>query len=138
MIDRGTCVRAAALLSALFASCEGQSGEHSCSWQYNDLHWDLSPLVKHKPSRDYKVDRSNWEFDMNVCANTLRIPPACTHQFGDKVQRAPGYQTFTHDGEIACYYMGNVNTRGLLDEGRPEEGLKLTYKAGTSCDGRTG
>jgi len=44
------------------------------------------------------------------------------------------------NGEVACYYMGNVHTRewALLDEGRPEEGLKLTYKAGTSCDGRTG
>jgi hypothetical protein len=44
------------------------------------------------------------------------------------------------NGEVACYYMGNVHTRewALLDEGRPEEGLKLTYRAGTSCDGRTG
>jgi len=44
------------------------------------------------------------------------------------------------DGETACYYMGNVNTAvwGLLDENKPEDGVKLTYSAGTKCDGSTG
>ena len=35
---------------------------------------------------------------------------------------------------------GDLETQefGLLDEERPEEGVKLTYRAGTQCDGRTG
>jgi len=53
----------------------------------------LSSGCASRPSRDYKVVRDNWEFDMNVCADTVRVPPACKHQFGDKVERAPGYQT---------------------------------------------
>jgi hypothetical protein len=36
------------------------------------------------------------------------------------------------NGEKTCYIMGDINTGiwGLLDEGRPQEGLKLTYSAG--------
>eukprot|EP00960_Hanusia_phi_P069148 767012-Hanusia_phi.AAC.9 len=47
--------------------------EHDCRWQYNKLHWDLTPLVRHSPQRDYSVKRDNWEFYMNVCANTIKV-----------------------------------------------------------------
>ena len=40
----------------------------------------------------------------------------------------------------ASFETGNLETQefGLIDEERPEEGVKLTYRAGTQCDGRTG
>mmetsp|Transcript_3858 Transcript_3858/g.9536 ORF Transcript_3858/g.9536 Transcript_3858/m.9536 type:complete len:266 (-) Transcript_3858:8-805(-) len=114
--------------------------EHDCRWQYNKLHWDLTPLVRHSPQRDYSVKRDNWEFYMNVCANTIKIPSTCKQQFGPTAQMSPGYQTLHRDGETACYYMGNVHTAkwGLLDENNPEDGIKLTYSAGTKCDAKTG
>jgi len=31
-----------------------------------------------------------------------------------------------------------IGVWGLLDENAPESGVKLTYSAGTQCDGRTG
>ncbi|EKX33877.1 hypothetical protein GUITHDRAFT_147604 [Guillardia theta CCMP2712] len=130
------------------------TGEHECRWKYNQLHWDLTPLIRHSPQRDYRVKRDRWEFYLNVCANTIKVkgpaysPPAqveqvpstCKQQFGPTAERSPGYQTLQHDGETACYYMGNVHTAkwGLLDENNPEDGVKLTYSAGTKCDAKTG
>lgn len=46
MVLRATMLHTALLVS-LATQGEG-SGEHSCDWRYNDLYWDLSPLVKHK------------------------------------------------------------------------------------------
>mmetsp|Transcript_12145 Transcript_12145/g.28622 ORF Transcript_12145/g.28622 Transcript_12145/m.28622 type:complete len:257 (-) Transcript_12145:81-851(-) len=125
-------------LSLIMAIGTASASQHSCKWSYKSLHWDLSPLI-HQPSaiQDYQISRGAWMFDMNVCANTNTIPAVCQ---GPDRRPAPGYQTLVKDGERACYVMGNVNTGvwSLLDENKPEDGVKLTYSAGTKCDGRTG
>eukprot|EP00291_Cryptomonas_curvata_P021892 CAMPEP_0172160560 /NCGR_PEP_ID=MMETSP1050-20130122/5624_1 /TAXON_ID=233186 /ORGANISM="Cryptomonas curvata, Strain CCAP979/52" /LENGTH=145 /DNA_ID=CAMNT_0012830333 /DNA_START=111 /DNA_END=544 /DNA_ORIENTATION=+ len=115
------------------------SSESSCSWSYNELHWDFESLVRHRPQRDYKLERGSWNFHFNPCSNTLRVPSACKELHSDAVA-SPGYQILSKDGEEACYLLGNLDTQefGLIDEQRPEEGVRLTYRAGTQCDGRTG
>jgi len=115
-------------------------GWGGCEWRYGDLQWDLRGLKRERPQRDYTVARDGWLFYLNVCGDTVRVPKVCSEKYGEGVLRSPGYQTLSKDGETACYYMGNVNTGvwGLLDESRPEEGLKLTYSSGTKCDARTG
>ena len=114
--------------------CDATGGKEVCTWSYNSLHWDLLPLMRHRPLRDYEVHRGSWTFFVNPCTDTLRIPPSCP-----KAVHAPGYQTLSQGGEEACYILGNLETQtfGLLDEQRPEEGIKITYSAGTQCDGRT-
>ena len=54
--------------------------------------------------------------------------PQVCQQVSQDTPPAPGYQTLSKNGEQSCYLLGDVNTGmwGLLDEAKPEEGLKLT------------
>ena len=62
------------------------ASQETCGWRYNKLHWDLSPLVKKRPQRDYSVVRDSWTFYMNVCQNTARVPLPCSKKYGAAVQ----------------------------------------------------
>ena len=65
----------AGLLAAMHVltmlACAAAGGAHTCTWNYNKLHWDLSSLVRSRPQRDYSVKRDAWTFYMNVCDNTV-------------------------------------------------------------------
>jgi hypothetical protein len=80
---------------------------------YNDLHWDFDSLVRHKPQRDYKLERGSWNFHFNPCANTLRVPSMCKDLHSDTVA-SPGYQTLSKGGEEACYLLGILTRSTFL------------------------
>jgi hypothetical protein len=94
-----------------FVSSAGS--EPACSWSYNDLRWDFSDLVRHRPQRDYKLQRGSWTFHFNPCSNTLRVPAACKHlQLAEA--ESPGFQTLSKDGEEACYLLGDSMLYNML------------------------
>ena len=64
--------------------------------------------MRHRPQRDYKLDRGSWTFHFNPCSNTLRVPAACK-QLHDTSVQSPGYQTLSKNGEEACYLLGALD-----------------------------
>ena len=120
-------IRACFLL--ICSTCSGYSSHQSCVWSvaclpkhfftdedsiqsnllvcgcrsYNNLNWDLTTLIRHKPQRDYVIERGGWKFYMNPCSDTLRTPASCGQQLS---REAPGFQTLSKNGEEACYALG--------------------------------
>jgi hypothetical protein len=114
---------------------------HACRFQAKTGGvFDLRPLMR--LARTLEEDwvhrdaiHRNTSYFLNVCANTMAVPPSCRKLA--KHDKSPAYQV-ADNGD--CYYLGTLKTFKWkpIDTAIPSKGMVLFYANGERCgNGRT-
>ena len=133
---------AVAIVLALSSTPTAADDVNHCSWTAPDgSMFDLSALSRSPQTEANKGDwyqhaaaGSVYEYHLNVCANTHKVPPVCVKEA--ELTPAVAYQS-KNVGHPECFPLGQV--RGcsweLIDATNPEKGVVVTYKGGarTPC-----
>jgi hypothetical protein len=130
------------LSSASFSSAATHLGPdpevHSkCTFTRNGYHFDLSGLQR-STDLDWEAHArdAKHKYHLNVCANTMNVPPLCKGTAHDHPSVA--YQSREDPffgGQKFCYWLGDVGHPewALIDDENPRRGVQLTYSHGSPC-----
>ena len=126
----------AALVLVVAAAPVARAIDH-CAWTAPDgSKFDLSALSRSPTTEantgdwyQHAAAGSVYEYHLNVCANTHKVPPVCVKEA--ELSPAVAYQS-KNVGHPECFPLGHLKgcRWELIDDKNPEKGVVVTYTGG--------